>query len=549
MSTLKEDLKQLGVRLSCTEVEVRSGDEVLTVFIGETGLSRSLVGGLDPIFLVMIAHDLDLVLLKDDVWLEVRRVPLSPRCFEVQQGWPGSGSVTRTVTWNPSHRVPTAHQHNELNFRQLSPGFCDFFKVGAPYVAGAMAGGIASTQLVQSLSRVGVLSFFGSGGLSLDAVETALAELSSEIGQWGCNLLHNPSEPSVEERTVDLFLQYGVSCISASAYMRLSKALVRYRILGLAERSGTPHSVHKIFAKVSHPSVVKQFLSPAPLKMVQELLRDGLITPEQATLAHRVPMADAITVEGDSGGHTDSRPLSVILPSVLQLRDQAMDQHKYDAAIWVGAAGGIATPMAIQGALAMGAEYVLLGSVHQATVEAGTSDLVKDMLSKMDVTDCALGIAPDMFEIGAHVQVLKKGTMYAQRSKKLYALYQSFDSIESLPKHEKGRLEKQVFQASIDTIWQETERYWHRDPSQLQRAERDPKHKMALIFRWYLGNSSRWAREGTAERKKDFQIWCGPSLGGFNQWVAGTPLENWTERKVATVVQTLLEAVHSTPAH
>lgn len=134
--------------------------------------------------------------------------------------------------------------------------------------------------------------------------------------------------------------------------------------------------------------------------------------------------------------------------------------------------------------------------------------------------------------------------MYAQRSKKLYALYQSFDSVGSLPKHEKDRLEKQVFQASIDTIWQETERYWQRDPSQLQRAERDPKHKMALIFRWYLGNSSRWAREGIAERKKDFQIWCGPSLGGFNQWVAGTPLENWTERKVVTVVQTLLEAVH-----
>ena len=158
--------------------------------------------------------------------------------------------------------------------------------------------------------------------------------------------------------------------------------------------------------------------------MVQELLRDGVITAEQAQFAQHVSMADAITVEGDSGGHTDSRPLSVILPSVLLLRQQAMDEYGYTSSIWVGAAGGIATPMAIQGALAMGAEYVLLGSVHQATVEAGTSDLVKEMLSKMDVTDCALGIAPDMFEIGAHVQVLKKGTMYAQRSQKLYTLYQ-----------------------------------------------------------------------------------------------------------------------------
>ena len=97
----------------------------------------------------------------------------------------------------------------------------------------------------------------------------------------------------------------------------------------------------------------------------------------------------------------------------------------------------------------------------------------------------------------------------------------------------------------MDNVWQETERYWQREPSQLERASRDPKHKMALVFRWYLGNSSRWAREGVAARKKDFQIWCGPSLGGFNQWVAGTPLEDWSERTVVSVVQTLLDSVES----
>ena len=61
-----------------------------------------------------------------------------------------------------------------VDYRTLSPDFCKHFNVGAPYVAGAMAGGIASVQMVQSLSKVGVLSFFGSGGLSLQAVENAL---------------------------------------------------------------------------------------------------------------------------------------------------------------------------------------------------------------------------------------------------------------------------------------------------------------------------------------------------------------------------------------
>ena len=207
-------------------------------------------------------------------------------------------------------------------------------------------------------------------------------------GVWGCNLLHNPTEPSIEEQTVDLFLQYGVSCISASAYMRLSKALVRYRLLGLFERNGKVYSEHQIFAKVSHPSVVQQFLSPPPAKMVDEFSQSGVISEAQARLAHRIPMADSITVEGDSGGHTDSRPLSVLLPSVLQLREQAMKKYEYEKTVWIGAAGGIATPMAIQGTplrWALNMFYWALFIKRLWRLE--TSDLVKEMLSKMDVTD------------------------------------------------------------------------------------------------------------------------------------------------------------------
>ena len=58
---------------------------------------------------------------------------------------------------------------------------------------------------------------------------------------------------------------------------------------------------------------------------------------------------------------------------------------------------------------------------------------------------------------------------------------------------------------------------------------------MALIFRWYLGLSSVWARDGLAGREMDYQVWCGPSMGAFNSWVKGTDLEPWKNRKVAEV--------------
>ncbi|MEZ4577272.1 MAG: hypothetical protein R2875_04460 [Desulfobacterales bacterium] len=51
------------------------------------------------------------------------------------------------------------------------------------------------------------------------------------------------------------------------------------------------------------------------------------------------------------------------------------------------------------------------------------------------------------------------------------------------------------------------------DPGQLDAAETSPKRKMALLFRSYLGKSSKWAISGDPDRTKDYQVWCGPSHG------------------------------------
>jgi hypothetical protein len=64
---------------------------------------------------------------------------------------------------------------------------------------------------------------------------------------------------------------------------------------------------------------------------------------------------------------------------------------------------------------------------------------------------------------------------------------------------------------------------------------------MALVFRWYLGMSSRWAIQGATERRADYQIWCGPALGAFNRWVAGGFLADPSERSVVQIARNLLE--------
>ena len=93
------------------------------------------------------------------------------------------------------------------------------------------------------------------------------------------------------------------------------------------------------------------------------------------------------------------------------------------------------------------------------------------------------------------------------------------------------------------------ERVLGRDPcvldatrsEQVGRAERDPKHQMALVFRWYLGLSSRWAIDGIDERRTDYQIWCGPAMGAFNAWAAGSFLAEPADRTVVQIARNLLE--------
>jgi trans-AT polyketide synthase/acyltransferase/oxidoreductase domain-containing protein len=77
-------------------------------------------------------------------------------------------------------------------------------------------------------------------------------------------------------------------------------------------------------------------------------------------------------------------------------------------------------------------------------------------------------------------------------------------------------------------------------PEEIEKAERNPKHKMALIFKWYFVHTMRLAMRGSSEQKVDYQIHCGPAMGAFNQWVKGTALENWRNRHVDEIADQLM---------
>jgi trans-AT polyketide synthase/acyltransferase/oxidoreductase domain-containing protein len=315
--------------------------------------------------------------------------------------------------------------------------------------------------------------------------------------------------------------------------MQMSSALVLYRVSGLRkDNKGKVVCDNKIIAKVSRPEVAEMFLSPPPAQVLDQLIKEGRITEGQAELAQHVPMSYDICVEADSGGHTDGGIPTVLFPAMLQLKKRMLQKYDYPEPICMGLAGGIGTPEAAASAFMMGADFILTGSINQCTVEAGICDPVKQMLAEINVQDTEYAPAGDMFELGSKVQVLKKGVFFPTRANKLFSLYSHYNSLDEIPEKIKRQIEGTYFKKSFADVWSETKSYLAKQSQshEIAKAEANPKHKMALVFRWYFGYSSRITFEGNTQDSVNFQVHTGPALGAFNQWVKGTPLETWSNR-------------------
>jgi len=421
--------------------------------------------------------------------------------------------------------------------------FRDTYGVRCAFYAGAMANGISSAEMVIALGKAGLLGSFGAAGLPPAQLEAAVDQIQSALpnGPYAFNLIHSPYEAALEERAVEIYINKNVNVVEASAYLKLTPSIVYYRAAGLQEtQNGMVKITNRVIAKLSRTEVAEKFLQPAPDEILDKLVQENKISNKQADLARRVPMADDITVEADSGGHTDNRPLICLMPTMLAFRDKIQAQYGYDTPVRVGAGGGISTPAAVLGAFMMGAAYVVTGSINQACVEAGASQHTKELLSEAGMADITMAPSADMFEMGVKVQVLKRGTFFPMRAQKLYEIYTRYKSIDEIPTPEREKLEKQIFKRDLESIWQDTIAFFEeRDPAQIKRAEKNPKTKMALIFRWYLGLSSRWSNCGEPDREMDYQIWCGPAMGSFNDWTRATYLSEPHNRRIVDVTTQL----------
>lgn len=422
--------------------------------------------------------------------------------------------------------------------------FCELHKLDHPYMAGSLDHGISSVEMVSDLAKAGLMGSFGAVGLNATQQRTALAQLRQACGQksYAVALKANINQPHLEMETVQRYLDYGVSCIEATGYLQVTPGLVYFRLKGATRNaSGSAFAPNRIIGRATRPEVAAHFLAPPPINIVQNLVSQGLLSPQEAELAPQLPLAQDLIAVADCGGPTDQANPYTLLPSLSRQRDRAVAEHGYTMPLHIGAAGGIGTPEAVAAARLLGADFIVTGSINQATKQAQTSPLVKDMLVSMNVQDTTYAPAWDMFEMGARMQVFKRGIFFPARANKLYSLYQQYSSLQDIDEKNRTQLESKYFGKNLEQVWENLQKEL---PAQdIEKANRNSKYRMLCVFKEYYRLGMQSAITGDTQRKVDVLVYCGSSLGAFNQYVAETPLAgNWQNRCVAQIGLDLMTA-------
>lgn len=425
---------------------------------------------------------------------------------------------------------------SEISLHDLgSASFRKRYGLAFNCLVGGMYKAISSKEMIASLSKSNLLGFYGTGGVSFEQIKRDISFIKEQVNRevFGVNVVSDVTNSEKEERLIDLLLEEEVSVIEASGYIYLTRPLIRYLAMGLREDNGQVVRTNHIIAKVSRPEIAEIFMKPAPENIISNLLNDNEITSQQATLLRSISVADDICVEADSGGHTDRGIITILLPAIQRMRNRISKEYNYHDVIHVGAAGGIGTPQAAAIMFLLGADFIMTGSINQCSVEAGTSMAVKNILCKMEVQDTDYAPAGDMLEYGSKVQVVKKGTFFVGRANKLYDIYKHCNSIADIEEETREQIERTFFKKKLDEILEEEKEFYKKyREKDYQRLIEDGKFQLLVVLKWYFRNSTKFALEGIQDRKVDYQIQCGKSLGAFNDWVRDTRFSLLENRKV-----------------
>jgi NAD(P)H-dependent flavin oxidoreductase YrpB (nitropropane dioxygenase family) len=241
--------------------------------------------------------------------------------------------------------------------------------LSSPVIAAPMAGGPSTPELVLAAASVGSLGFLAGGYRTAEALAEQIASVraSAGAGPFGVNLFAPNPVP-----------------VDAAAFRRYAATLQREADeFGLDLRNARAvedddHWREKIALLLAEPVAVASFtFGIPPAATVAALRRAGTLVVQTVTSADEAKLAEVAGVDllavqaAAAGGHSGTltpERLPVDLPLT-----ELLAQVRAAVAVPLVAAGGLATPAAVAGALAAGAEAVMVGTVLLRSDESGAN--------------------------------------------------------------------------------------------------------------------------------------------------------------------------------
>ncbi len=338
----------------------------------------------------------------------------------------------------------------------------------------------------------------------------------------------------------------GVRFVSASAYLDLTLPVVRYRVAGIHRdarggwSSRQPPDGQGLARRGGPP-----LLQPAACAIPRELVDAGAITAEQAELARDGADGRRRDRRGRLGGHTDNQPARA-----------AAARHRGPARRGPGGArlrpararrrgGGHRHPGRGASAFAMGAAYVVTGSINQACVESGTSDAVRQMLAKAGADRRGHGAGR------RHVRDGREGAGAQAGHPLRHARGAALRAVPH-PRRASTRSRRPSARSWRRSIFRATARgglgtdVGRSSPAvtraQVERAERRaPKHKLALVFRCVPRARRRAGRTpGSPTRARRLPDLVRPRDGGVQRVGAGQLPRRVGGRRAVVIAKNLL---------
>lgn len=411
------------------------------------------------------------------------------------------------------------------------------YDVDFAYAVGGMCKGISSVAMIKKLSDSRILGFLGSYKLKLDEAKELIDQALScmEHHRIGVNVTYDALNLENHIEVMDYIIKKDIRNLEVSEYRMIDLSIVKYRLKSLSIDKDSKFVVpHKILAKVSSREMAEKFCSPAPEELVQILYQNNEITEFEAKYAKYLPMCDDLCIEY----YTQGQSALGYIQTMKEMSRSLYEKYKLFQCPRVGFAGGIGNPQTVAVSFLLGADFVVTGSMNQCSVEASTSDIVKDNLQSLDDTDFTYAVVSDLFEFEEKKSIVKKGSLYHIRASRLYEVYNRYDSIEEIPTDLKKLIEEKYFQRSFETIYSDI--YENLTIENKKLSKEQPKYKMALIIRYFLDKCFQDALDGRMEGKINYQIISSNAIVQFNNWVKNTELYDWKSRHIDVISKKIM---------